>query len=514
MYDLLTGHTIGEEDEDLTLEERQQQQARIEADAQLSLQSGGSRAAARWAEETAVSSGAKSTHKRRSEKLPNPVDVIPSKVAPPPTQKRSSKEQESAPIASSSHRAEPSRKLSTKAPPPTQKHLSMEPKSAPAVSSSRRAEPSRKSSTKALPPTQKRRSMEPEPAPTASSSNRPKPSRKSSTKVPKSAPMIVDSNSDNDMNIPPPTQKRRPMEPEPAPTASSSNRPKPSRKSSTKVPKSAPMIVDSNSDNDMNIPPPTRKESGTKTNKTHSKSSAPRNAPDRTSSSKPQKPAPAPSKTLDPDVKQAVLLDIQAIVARHIARAAASREEFGGKVDEESISGDSAHQDDGDVVMVDRNQEELSSEEEMVTQESPQIPPMSEKQKGKQRDVDSAGGSLDDIEMRDVDDELTGLGASLLVGDLSTSSGFLSIDDQSFNEDRDMEYEDEELGVVGTLDDGTGPSPWTTDGSASRPDSPRDVDDEAPSNQHAPRTPQAGQRRNRQFFSGTSHSFLNFIFNN
>jgi hypothetical protein len=204
-------------------------------------------------------------------------------------------------------------------------------------------------------------------------------------------------------------------------------------------------------------------------------------------------------------------LDIQAIVARHIARAA-SREEFGGKVDEESISGDSAHQGDGDVDMVDRNQEESSEEEEMVTQESPQIPPMSKNQKGKQREVDSA--SLDDIEMRDVDDELTGLGASLPVGDLSTSSGFLSIDDQSFNEDRDMDYEDEELGVVGTLDDGTGPSPWTTDGSASRPDSPRDVDDEAPSNQHAPRTPQAGQRRNRQFFSGTSHSFLNFIFNN
>jgi len=453
MYDLLTGYTLGEEDEDLTLEERQQLQARTEADAQLSLKSGGSRAAARWAEEIAVSSGAKPTRKRRSEKLPNPV---PSKVAPPPTQKRSSKEQESAPIASSSHRAEPSRKLSTKAPPPTQKHLAMEPQSAPMVSSSRRAEPSRKPSTKALPPTQKRRSMEPEPAPTGSSSNRPKTSRKSSTKVPKSAPMIVDSNSDNDMDI----------------------------------------------------PPPTRKESGTSTNKSHSKSSAPRNAPDRTSSSRPHRPAPAPSTTLHPDVKQAVLLDIQAIVARHMARAASH-----GKVDE-SISGDSARQGDGDVVMVDRNQEESSSEEEMVTQESPQIPPMSEKQKGKQREVDSASASLDDIEMRDVDDELTGLGASLLVGDLSTSSGFLSVDDQSFNEDQDMESEDRELGVVGTLDDGTGPSPWTTDGSASRPDSPRDVDDEAPSNQHAPRTPQAGQRRNRQFFSGMSHSFLKFLFNN
>ena len=461
MYDLLTGYTIGEEDEDLTLEERQQQQARIEADAQLSLQSGGSRAAARWTQEIAVSSGAKPTRKRRSEKLPNPVDVIPSKVAPPPTQKRSSKEQESARIASSSHHAEPSRKLSTKAPPPTQKHLSIEPQSAPTVFSSRRAEPSRKPSTKALPPTQKRQSIEPEPAPTASSSNRPKTSRKSSTKVPKSALMIVDSNSDNDPNI----------------------------------------------------PPPTRKESGTSTTKSHSKSSAPRNAPDRSSSSRPHRPAPAPSNTLDPDVKQAIRLDIQAIVARQIARAA-SRQGFGGKVAEESIFGDSTPQGDGDVVMVDRNQEESSSEEEMVTQESPHIPPMSEKQKGKRREVDSASASLDDMEMRDVDEELTGLGESLLVGDLSTSSGFLSVDDQSFNEDRDMEYEDEELGVVGTLDDGTGPSPWTTDGSPSRPDSPQVVDDEAPSNQHAPRTPQAGQRRTRQFFSGTSHSFLKFLFNN
>jgi len=137
-------------------------------------------------------------------------------------------------------------------------------------------------------------------------------------------------------------------------------------------------------------------------------------------------------------------------------------------------------------------------------QENPRIPPMSEKQKGKQRDMDSASASLDDVDMRDADDELAGLSASRLVGNLSTSSGFLSLDDQSFYENQDMEYDTGELGVVSTLGDGTGPSPWTTDGSESRPDSPREVDDGAPSNEHAPRTPQVGQRRDRQFFSGGS----------
>lgn len=474
MYDLLAGYTIADEGEDLTPAERQQLQARAEADAQLSVQSGGSRAAARWTKEIAVSSSAKPTRKRRLEKLPNPVDVIPLKVAPPHTQKRSSKEQESLPTASSSHHAEPSRKFLTKAPPPIQKRLSIEPESAPMASSSRCVEPSRKSSTKALPPTQKHQSKEPVPVPTAPSSNHPKSSRKASTKVPKSAPMIVDSNSDNSVDI----------------------------------------------------PPPTRKESGASTKKSHSELSVPRKAPDHTSSSKLPRPAPvnvasemhdgvAPSTALDPDLRQAVLLDIQAIVARHMAYAArAPHQEFGGQVDEESIASNSARRDDGDVVMVDRNQDESWSEGEMVTQESPQIPSMSEKQKGKQREVDSASASLDDVEMRDVDDELTGLGASRLVGDLSTSSGFLSVDDQSFYEDQGMEYDDGELGVIETLDDGTGPSPWTTDGSASRPDSPRDVDNGAPSNEHAPRTPQAGQRRDRQFFSGMPHSFLSVIFNN
>ena len=436
MYDLLTGYTIGEEDEDLSPAEHQKQQARAEADAQLSVQSGGSRAAARWAEQIAVSSTAKPTRKKRSKKLPQPVDVIPSKVAPLPTQKRSSKEQ----------------------------------RSAPTESSSRRVEPSRKSSTKALPPMQKHRSMEPEPAPTAYSSSHPKPSRKVSTKGPKSAPMIVDSDIDNGVVI----------------------------------------------------PPPTRKESEASTKK----SSAPRKASNRTNSSKPQRPAPvnvaletgvggAPSKELDPALKQAVRLDIKAIVARHMARfAPVPREELGGKVDEQSISGHGAHQDDRDVAMADGNQDESSSEGEMAMQENPRIPPMSEQQKGKQRDMDSASASLDDVDMRDADDELAGLSASRLVGNLSTSSGFLSLDDQSFYENQDMEYDTGELGVVSTLGDGTGPSPWTTDGSESRPDSPRDVDDGAPSNEHAPRTPQAGQRRDRQFFSGMSYSFLKFLFNN
>jgi len=266
MYDLLTGYTVGDEGEDLTPAERQQLQARTEADAQLSVQSGGSRAAARWAEEIAVSSGVKPTHKRQSEKLPNPVDAIPLKAAPTPTQKGPSKERESAPTASSSHHAEPSRKFSTRAPP-------MEPESAPTASSSRCVEPSRKSLTKA----------------------------------------------------PPPTQKRRPMELEPAPTVSSSSRPKPSRKASTKVPKSAPMVIDINSDDSMDIPPPAQKELGARTKKSLSEPSAPRKA-DRTSSSKPQRPAPvnvasetedggALSKALHPDLKQAVLLDIKAIVA-------------------------------------------------------------------------------------------------------------------------------------------------------------------------------------------------------
>ena len=278
------------------------------------------------------------------------------------------------------------------------------------------------------------------------------------------------------------------------------------------------MIVDSNSDNSVNIPPPTRKESGASTKIPHS---VPRNAPDHTSSSKPQRPAPvnvasekddggAPSKTLAPDVKQAVISDIQAIIARHMARAASSQE-FGDEVDMESTSSDSAREDDRDVVMVDRNQEELSSDGEKATQESPQIP-KSEKQKGKQREADSERGSLDDVEM--IEDELTGPSEYHQVGHLSTSSGFLSVEDQSFNEDQDMEYDDEDVGVVGTLDDGTGPSPWTTEGSASRPETPQDMDDGASSNEHAPRTPQAGQRRDRQFFSGTSNSFLSFLFNN
>jgi len=77
-----------------------------------------------------------------------------------------------------------------------------------------------------------------------------------------------------------------------------------------------------------------------------------------------------------------------------------------------------------------------------------------------------------------------------------------------------MEYDNGELSIIETLDDGTGPSPWTTDGSASQPDSPRDVNDGAPFNEHAPRTPQAGQRRDQQFFSGMFHSFLKFLFNN
>jgi len=281
----------------------------VPADARLSVQSGGSRAAARWTKEITISSSAKPTGKQGLEKLPNPVDVIPSKVAPPPTQKHSSKEQKSVPTASSSHCAEPSWKFSTKAPVPTQKHLS--------------------------------------------------------------------------------------MELEPAPMASSSNRPKSSQKASTKVPKSVPVIVDSNSDDGVDIPPPTRNESGGSTKKSLSESSVPRKAPDRTSSSKPQRPAPvndasetdnggALSKALDPDLKQAVLLDIQAIVARHMACVAqVPREEFGGKVDEESISSDSTCQDDGDIVMVDGNQDELWSEEEMAMKESPQIPHMSEKQKGK-----------------------------------------------------------------------------------------------------------------------------------
>jgi len=498
MYDLLSGYTLGDENDDLMPVERQKLQARIESDAQLSVQSGGSRAAARWTEEITVSSGAKPTRKRQSEKLPIPVNVIP---RPPPPQKHSSKEQESAPTASSSRRVEPSRKSSTKGPPPTQKSLAMEPESAPTASSSRRVEPSRKSSTKGPPPTQKSLSMEPESAPTASFSRRMEPSRKSSTKAL------------------PPTQKRRPVEPGPAPPASSSNHLKTTRKVSTKAPKSAPMIVDSNSDNSINIPPPTRKKSGASTKIPHS---APRNAPDHTSSSKPQRPAPvnaaskkddggAPSRrTLNPDEKQAVMSDIQAIVARHMARVA-SHQESGDKVDMESTSGDSAREDDRDVVMVDRNQEELSSDGEKAMQESPQIP-KSEKQKGKQREVDSERGSLDDVEM--IEDELTGLSEYHRVGHLSTSSGFLSVEDQSFNEDQDMEYDDEDVGVVGTIDDGTGPSPWTTEGSASRPESPQDMDDGAPSNEHAPRTPQAGQRRDRQFFSGTSHPFLSFLFNN
>jgi hypothetical protein len=282
------------------------------------------------------------------------------------------------------------------------------------------------------------------------------------------------------------------------------------------------MIINSDINNVVDIPPPTRKESEASTKN----SSAPRKASNRTSSSKTQRPAPVnvvletgvggvPSKELDPALKQAVLLDIKAIVARHMARfAPVPREELGGRVDEQSISGDSAHQDDRDVTMADGNQDESGSEGEMAMQRSPRILPTSELQKGKQRDMDSASASSDDVDMRDADDELAGLSASRLVGNLSTSSGFLSLDDQSFYENQGMEYDTGELGVVSMLGDGTGPSPWTTDGSEPRPDSPRDVDDGAPSNEHAPRTPQAGQRRDRQFFSGMSYSFLNFIFNN
>jgi hypothetical protein len=91
--------------------------------------------------------------------------------------------------------------------------------------------------------------------------------------------------------------------------------------------------------------------------------------------------------------------------------------------------------------MGDGNQDESLSEEESVMQESLQIPHMSEKQKGKQRDMDSASGSLDDVEM--IDDELTGLSESHHVGDRLTSSGFLSADSQSFYEDR--EYDDGDL---------------------------------------------------------------------
>ena len=460
MYDLFSGYTVGDENDDLTPAERRQLQTRTEADVQLSVQSGGSRAAARWTEEVTVSSGAKPAPKQRSEKLPNP---IPSKVPPPSNQKRSSKEQESVPTASSSHRADSSRKSSTNVPPSTQKHLSMKPKPASIATSSHHTEPSRKSSTKSLPPTQMCQVMEPERVPPASSTSRPQSSRITSTKVPKSAPMVVDSDSD--------------------------------------------------SGSGMVIPPPTRKESMASAKKADSQSSVLRKAPDRTSSSKPQRPAPvditsemddrgAPSNALNSDLKQAVLSDIQAIVARHMARAArADHEALGGKVNEES-------EDDGDIVMGDGNQDESSSSEEIAMQESPQIPHMSEKQKGKQREVDSASGSLDDVEM--INDELTGLNESHHVGDLSTSSGFLSVDNQSFYEDR--EYDDGDLGVVQTLDDGTGPSPWTTDGSVSRPETPQDVDDGPSSNEHAPRTPQAGQRRDRQFFSGTSHSFSQLSF--
>jgi hypothetical protein len=94
------------------------------------------------------------------------------------------------------------------------------------------------------------------------------------------------------------------------------------------------MIVDSDSDNGngVDIPPPTRKESVASAKKAESESSVSCNAPDRTSSSKPQRPAPinvtskmddgdAPSKALDPALKRAVLSDIQAIIARHMAFA-------------------------------------------------------------------------------------------------------------------------------------------------------------------------------------------------
>jgi len=512
MYDLFSGYTVGDENDDLTPAERRQLQTRTEADVQLSVQSGGSRAAARWTEEVTVSSGAKPAPKQRSEKLPNP---IPSKVPPPSNQKRSSKEQESVPTASSSHRADSSRKSSTNVPPSTQKHLSMKPKPASIATSSHHTEPSRKSSTKSLPPTQMCQVMEPERVPPASSTSRPQSSRITSTKVPKSAPMVVDSGSG--VVIPPPTRKESMASAKKADSQSSVLRkaPQASRKTSTKVPKSAPMVVDSDSDSGsgMVIPPPTRKESMASAKKADSQSSVLRKAPDRTSSSKPQRPAPvditsemddrgAPSNALNSDLKQAVLSDIQAIVARHMARAArADHEALGGKVNEES-------EDDGDIVMGDGNQDESSSSEEIAMQESPQIPHMSEKQKGKQREVDSASGSLDDVEM--INDELTGLNESHHVGDLSTSSGFLSVDNQSFYEDR--EYDDGDLGVVQTLDDGTGPSPWTTDGSVSRPETPQDVDDGPSSNEHAPRTPQAGQRRDRQFFSGTSHSFSQLSF--
>lgn len=351
MYDLLTGYTVGDDDDDLTRSEHQQLQARAAAEAQLSVQSGGSRAAARWTDET------------------TPVDAIPSRVAPPPTQKRPSKKQ-----ASSSRRAEASQKVSTKGS--------------------------------------------------------------------RSAQMVIDSNSDDGMDV--------------ARTASGLKRTRSSAFS--KAP--------------GRTKPPSRVSFDV--------------TPEASDGS-------APSKALDPDVRRAVLLDIQAIVARHIAR------------------GPQAPRVDDDVIMSE-GRDESQSEGDVAMQGGEQIPLMSEKMRGKQKDTSASQG---DVEMRnfndqDMDDAMLPLRESHLVGDFPTSYGFLNVGDQSFDEDQGVSYGDGEIGVTDMSEGETGPSPWTTDGSASRPHSPHDIDDGTPPNENAPRTPQAGQRRTRKYFS--SMTFLKFFF--